>query len=1152
MSNGVTFPELPINDTLDNNDLFVVCQEPFDSTSSKKLPIGNLAPFINASAPVQSVASKTGDVVLDHNDITDFNASVLSEVNTNAQLESSAQITGLDAELNIINSDISIAQADITTLQGNVSTINGEITTINGEISTINSDISTINTDLSGKLDKSGGTMTGALIASQVNPSTSNAAEFATTGYVAIIASGLSPSVSVYAATTSNLDATYNNGSAGVGATLTFNSVGQVTIDGDALDSEDVGTLILVKNQTDPTQNGIYTIDNPGDVATAGLFTRSILYDEPSELNEGKLFTVVFGTTQQGSQWLTTSINPVIGTDPVTFSIFTPPSNVVAGTGINVTGHVVSIANTSVTAGSYGSASKTLTTIVNAQGQETALSAVDIAITASQVTNFNTAAAAAAPVQSVAGRAGVVTLTHTDITDFNTATDGRIAAAVGVTVEAHSAELDAIAALNTTGIVQRTGAHTYNAGTITTSSISDFTTAVDGEINSLALLKANNLSDLASFQAALYSLGISPACTIMSVTGTANISNQLQSGSYYKITTATSTPRIGLPIMNAVDSMWLGSCLIFENAASLAVPIYAQDTTTLVATVNPGNKVILYLSNHSTANGTFQVWNSGTASHQDIAYFLQSANNLSDLANSATARNNLGLGTAAVQNTTYFLQSANNFSDLTNTTTALGNLNIQPTFYGIDLSTNYVLSNPLNENAVLIVSNVVAGNTITLPVMNASNSLQMSGKIQIFNFSPTPFNVSYHNIGITTPDQIPLGANEISTLVVVDKSNAAGLFYKITNSRVGNFINPNLSADYSLSNPFSHDTFILISTSSPGHSLILPPMNVYNQSLIKGGQFYIYNASANSVAVKYESGTSPFSVPPGNFYHCVLFDNSTSNGQITAFPYGTASNFDESHFALSARTVSAGGILSGGGDLTANRTLTLNRYDIYANVITETTTARTLAIADVNSTILCNNAAGNTTITLPTNASVAIPIGSMFRVSNATVNNSFVTNIVASGGVTFKQMGANSTVGQGGYVILQKIATNTWEVLQIQEFYTTSGNTFTGPWASAQAAEYTLYRNNRQVTWDIQLAQVGTTAFVSAPITTSQNLPVRFTPAVLRNEQMIVQSNASQNDGRVWFDVTGVITIYSTTARNNFSSTGSDIIISTGGMTWTM
>lgn len=135
--------------------------------------------------------------------------------------------------------------------------------------------------------------------------------------------------------TTANLNATYNNGTGGVGATLTnAGALAALSIDGVATV---VGDEILVKNQSSTFQNGIYTVTIVGDGATAWVLTRAIFYDLPADIAPGDFVTVVEGTVNAKTQWIQLSTVATIGTDPITFE-----SNVVAGTGITKTNNVLS------------------------------------------------------------------------------------------------------------------------------------------------------------------------------------------------------------------------------------------------------------------------------------------------------------------------------------------------------------------------------------------------------------------------------------------------------------------------------------------------------------------------------------------------------------------------------------------------------------------------------------------------------------------------------------------------------------------------------------------------------------------------------------------------------------------------------------------
>jgi len=187
----------------------------------------------------------------------------------------------------------------------------------------------------------------------------------ATKYYVDTVAQGLDVKASVKAATTANI-------------TLS----GAQTIDGVSIVA---GDRVLVKNQTSTPTNGIY-------VAASGAWARSADANTWDELVSAYTF-VEEGATYADTGWVCTiNAGGTLGTTPITWSQFSGAGTYLAGTGLTLSGNTFSITNTAVTAGSYGSASETLTATVNAQGQLTALADTPIAITLSQVTDAGTMA----------------------------------------------------------------------------------------------------------------------------------------------------------------------------------------------------------------------------------------------------------------------------------------------------------------------------------------------------------------------------------------------------------------------------------------------------------------------------------------------------------------------------------------------------------------------------------------------------------------------------------------------------------------------------------------------------------------------------------------------------------------------------------------
>lgn len=194
-----------------------------------------------------------------------------------------------------------------------------------------------------------GSTMTGALILNTSSPSTPLQA--ASKGYVDSVASGLSVVLACRVATTANLSATYANGAAGVGATLTNNgAMAALTIDSVLTVVND---RVLVKNQTTTFQNGIYTVTTVGSGAVNWVLTRATDYDTAAEILPGTLVSINEGTTQSGTAWIETATVTTVGTDPVLFSQF---AAIQVGTGLTLTGNTISLTiPVLVTSGGTGS-----------------------------------------------------------------------------------------------------------------------------------------------------------------------------------------------------------------------------------------------------------------------------------------------------------------------------------------------------------------------------------------------------------------------------------------------------------------------------------------------------------------------------------------------------------------------------------------------------------------------------------------------------------------------------------------------------------------------------------------------------------------------------------------------------------------------------
>lgn len=98
---------------------------------------------------------------------------------------------------------------------------------------------------------------------------------------------------------------------------------------------------------------------------------------------------------------------------------------------------------------------------------------------------------------------------------------------------------------------------------------------------------------------------------------------------------------------------------------------------------------------------------------------------------------------------------------------------------------------------------------------------------------------------------------------------------------------------------------------------------------------------------------------------------------------------------------------------------------VVANIITESTTSRTLALTDAFSYIRTTNASA-TTITVPLNSSVAFPVGTRIEVIQGGTGQ---TSFAATGGVTVNTATGLKISAQYRAATLIKVATDEWDLI---------------------------------------------------------------------------------------------------------------------------
>lgn len=173
----------------------------------------------------------------------------------------------------------------------------------------------------------------------------SAATDAANKAYVDGAVQGIDTKASVRVATAATLGTVaYNNGSAGVGATLTnTGTLAALVVDTVAVAVND---RILVKNQPTAAQNGIYTVTNIGSGSVAWILTRATDNDTWDEIPQAYVF-VEQGTQENNGYLFTADQGGTMGSTAITITQFSGAGQITDGAGLQKTGNTLDVRVTS-------------------------------------------------------------------------------------------------------------------------------------------------------------------------------------------------------------------------------------------------------------------------------------------------------------------------------------------------------------------------------------------------------------------------------------------------------------------------------------------------------------------------------------------------------------------------------------------------------------------------------------------------------------------------------------------------------------------------------------------------------------------------------------------------------------------------------------